>query len=142
MDSSSSSFGGNMNSRNYDNQAEFSFSAQLMNSSSFTDLLAQPDNNDFGSNWAFDLQNSKPKSSTFHNSSALPFSPTNLSPSSFLSIFDSPPIQPSTSNVTFTCNFYSLISSLSFFLIYPLISFFCLCRFCHLQQMGTLMLMF
>lgn len=106
MDSSSSSFGGNINTTNSDSaQPDFSFSAQFMNSS-FSDLLAQPDNNDFGNNWGFEHQNShqnsKPKS-TFDNS-LLPFSPTNLSPSSFLSFLDSP-IQASTSNVSFACNF-------------------------------------
>ncbi|XP_074338973.1 putative WRKY transcription factor 33 isoform X4 [Apium graveolens] len=92
---SSSSFGGNMNTTNSDTaQPDFSFSAQFMNSS-FSDLLGQPESNDFGSNWGFEHQNSKPKS-TFHSSS-LPFSPTTLSPSSFLSFLDSP-IQASTSN--------------------------------------------
>ncbi|KAL1804608.1 hypothetical protein ACET3Z_027676 [Daucus carota] len=94
MDSSSSSFGGNMNTSNSETaQPDFTYSAQFMNSS-FTDLLAQPDNNDFGSQWGFDP--SKPKPTSHHSS--LPFSPTNFSPSSFLSFFDSP-IQPSTSNI-------------------------------------------
>lgn len=102
---SSSSFGGNMNTTNSDTaQPDFSFSAQFMNSS-FSDLLAQPDKNDFGSNWGFEHQNSMPKP-TFHNSS-LPFSPNNLSPSSYLSFLDSP-VQASTSNVSFACTFNAL----------------------------------
>lgn len=91
-------------------QPDFTYSAQFMNSS-FTDLLAQPDNNDFGSNWGFD--HSKPKPNSHH--SALPFSPTNFSPSSFLSFFDSP-IQPSTSNVSFACIFFMFFYLSLFFL--------------------------
>ncbi|KAL8093114.1 hypothetical protein AgCh_035128 [Apium graveolens] len=53
--------------------------------SSLGDLLAQPNNDDFGSNWGFDNQKTK----SFANSS-LPFSPPPVSPSSYFSFLDSP----------------------------------------------------
>nr|WAJ60193.1 WRKY family protein 1 [Heracleum moellendorffii] len=61
--------------------------------SSLGDLLAQPNNDDFGSNWGFDNQKTK----AFANPS-LPFSPPPVSPSSYFSFLDSP-IQVNNFNV-------------------------------------------
>lgn len=66
--------------------------------SSLGDLLAQPNNDDFGSNWGFENQKTK----SFANSS-LPFSPPPVSPSSYFSFLDSP-IQINNYNVSFYLN--------------------------------------
>ncbi|WOG96090.1 hypothetical protein DCAR_0415420 [Daucus carota subsp. sativus] len=53
--------------------------------SSLGDLLAQPNNDDFGSNWGFESQKTKSFASP-----SLPFSPPPVSPSSYFSFLDSP----------------------------------------------------
>lgn len=127
-----SSGGGSLNTSNFNLSS--SSSSQFM-SASFSDLLAQPNNEEFGSNWGFDT----PKPKTLQNSSSiLPFSPPPVSPSSYLAFLDSP-IQVSSSNVSlFLLNssfqdylhFHSQTNScLFFFFIIHIYNFMlCLCR--------------
>lgn len=89
-----SSGGGSLNTSSVGSHPSFSLSSQFM-TSSFSDLLSQPSNEYFGSNWGFET----PKPKSFQNLS-LPFSPPPVSPSSYLGFLDSP-IQVSTSNVSF-----------------------------------------